>query len=403
MKFSVGIMLAVVVLGARLAGAQAESGALVVRPLASPAGEATGEANLARHADGSLYLSWVAHQGEDTTALVLSRLTLDTSWSTPVTVARGADWFVNWADFPAVAATENGFVTASWLAKVGGDTYAYDIRAARSRDGGLAWGASFALHDDTSATEHGFVSLTALAADQIGAVWLDGREMVRENGPMTLRFAQIGADGAISESRLLDARVCDCCQTSSALTGDGTLVVVYRDRSDTEVRDISIVRRAAGQWTAPAAVCNDGWKIDGCPVNGPSVAARDSMVAVAWFTMGAQDSAMVNVAFSSDNGATFGTPITVDGCGPIGRTDIAMLDPNTAIVVWLEKKDDEAAIMARTVASTGEMSAPALVALTSSSRASGFPRIENFGDGVVVVWTDVNEESRVKTAVVGRE
>lgn len=383
---------------------------LRVHPLPSPAALSSGEANLGRGMDGSLWMSWVEKWGEDSSALKVARLarsaveTGGTVWGQPATVASGSNWFVNWADFPAIGVTESGFMLASWLESVGEGTYAYDIRLALSNDSGRTWSFPFRLHDDTSQTEHGFVSMAPLSDQSVGVVWLDGREMANDEGPMTLRFAAVHHDGFISDSHLLDGRVCDCCQTSCAVTGNGTLVAVYRDRSDTEIRDISIVRRVGKAWSEPKPVCVDGWKIDGCPVNGPSVAAIDSVVAVAWFTMGDDDSAAVKVAFSDDHGASFAAPVIVDAGGPIGRADIVALGDGTFIVVWLEKGGDDARILARTILPTGEFSPAVEIAQTSASRASGFPRIEvSDGGAVVVVWTDVGEKSRVRAAFLTRE
>src|SRR5687768_4809384 len=98
---------------------------------------------------------------------------------------------------------------------------------------------------------------------------------------MTLRYATIDANGNLADETQLDERVCECCQTSAAVTSAGP-IAVYRDRSATEVRDIYIVRQVNGSWTSPQPVYADNWQINGCPVNGPSVAADGSRVAVAW-------------------------------------------------------------------------------------------------------------------------
>ena len=68
------------------------------------------------------------------------------------------------------------------------------------------------------------------------------------------------------------------------MTAEGP-VVVYRDRSEAEkeIRDISIVRLKGKKWSAPRPVFQDGWRLNGCPVNGPAVAAAGRRVAVAWF------------------------------------------------------------------------------------------------------------------------
>jgi hypothetical protein len=47
----------------------------------------------------------------------------------------------------------------------------------------------------------------------------------------------------LTDDLLLDDMTCTCCQTSAAVTGDGTVLLAYRDRTVDEVRDISVVGR----------------------------------------------------------------------------------------------------------------------------------------------------------------
>lgn len=127
---------------------------------------------------------------------------------------------------------------------------------------------------------------------------------------MTLRYAAIDRKDNLSHEAELDNRVCECCQTSAAVTSDGP-IALYRDRSQSEVRDIYIVRQVNGSWSAPQAVHADNWQINGCPVNGPSVAAAGRCVVVAWFTS-VGDTPRVKVAFSEDAVASFNEPIQID-------------------------------------------------------------------------------------------
>ena len=46
------------------------------------------------------------------------------------------------------------------------------------------------------------------------------------------------------------------------------VLAIYRDRTETERRDIAS-RRLQGNWTVSQPVGVDGWQINGCPVNGP--------------------------------------------------------------------------------------------------------------------------------------
>ena len=241
-------------------------------------------------------------------------------------------------------------------------------------------------NDDATKTEHGFVSLVN-DRGQVRAFWLDGRD--RTTGGQALRTAAVAAQPSASER--LDERVCDCCHTSAAQTEDGP-IVVYRDRSKNEVRDISIVRRAEKGWTAPRPVASDGWRIAGCPVNGPAVAARGKTVAVAWFTA-ARDEPKVEVAFSGDSGATFDRPIVVDSAGPLGRVGVE-LDGDEAIVLWAATEGKAPSIRLRRVSPSGKLGPPSVVAPTSVARTSGFPHIRRAGLDLAIAWLEPSSPAR---------
>jgi hypothetical protein len=370
-----------------------------LRALSSPAGPGSAEPRLAVAPSGRVLMSWLEQRPDSGHRLRMAWLE-GKRWSAPFTIAEGDSFFANWADFPSVLPLDDRRLVAHWLWKVSGDTYGYHVRTARSVDGGRTWSPQATLHADTSATEHGFVSLVATGEDGM-AVWLDGHNFKGHGeghgaGPdMTVRSARFTAAGIVDEQEV-DARACDCCQTAAVTTSRGVLVA-YRDRSPEEVRDISLARFADGRWTPPYPLHADRWNIAGCPVNGPDLAAAGDDVAVAWFTA-ARETAKVNVAFSADGGERFGSPIRVDLGSPEGRVGIALLADRSALVTWLEQAGKEGTIHARRVSRQGEASAPMLVARTSIARASGFPQVAMSGDRVIFAWTEAGKPSRVRLA-----
>jgi hypothetical protein len=373
-----------------------------VRELPSPAGAGSGQPNLAVSPDGRIHLSWIERLGEGRYSLRFARKERD-GWSTPKVIAEGSNWFVNWADFPSMVALPDGSLAAHWLAKSGPGTFDYDVNISRSYDGGKTWGKPFVPHQDGVKAEHGFVSMFAAQDGSLAAVWLDGREMKpggdshgHGQGNMTLRYVKINRDGKLSDEAVLDSRVCECCQTSAAMTADGP-VVVYRDRSEQEkeIRDISIVRLKAGKWSAPRPVFQDGWQLNGCPVNGPAVAAAGRRVAVAWFT-GANNSSRVKLAFSNDAGESFAEPITVDDGNPTGRVDVMLLADGSAMVSWLEKLPEGGAVRLRRVKPDGKRDESITVAPSGTARSNGFPQMVRTSDALVFAWTG----ARVFTATM---
>ena len=379
---------------------------LVIQPTQSPTNGDSREPELSSTVDGRIIMSWVEKINPKSYAL-RAAIRDKNGWSETIAVAQGQNWFINWADFPSVISLPNGTLAAHWLVKSGVGTYAYNVNIALSKDTGKSWSKPIVPHDDNTLTEHGFVSLFPLQDGRLGAIWLDGRNMKDmkedhgENKPlpvsMTLRYVAIDVDGNVSDNAQLDERVCECCQTSAAVTSEG-VVAVYRDRSPDEIRDTSLVRQRNGSWGLPKVVSTDNWQIDGCPVNGPSVAADGRKVAVAWFS-GAGEAPQAKVAFSNDAGETFGAPIQFDDGETIGRVDVSLLPDGSALVCWLSGTAEAGAIKVRRVWADGSLGPPAQVAKTDISRSSGFPRMARLGNEVYFAWTEFGKPSRVRMAV----
>jgi len=358
--------------------------------ITNPAGAGAAEPFL--FASGNaLLMSWLEPVANgDRTALRFARFA-GGRWSEARSIAEHNDFFVNWADFPSIVQDRRGVLYAHWLQKSGKESYAYDVRMAVSNDAGRTW-RDFALNRDGTRTEHGFVSLAPLPEGGVGAAWLDGRKMTpgKEEGEMTLRYATVDAKGVVRAEAELDARTCECCATGMAVPRSGPLVA-YRDRSADEVRDIAVVKKTARGWTAPALLHADGWKINGCPVNGPQADAIGDRVAVAWFT---GEAGRVYVAFSDDGGASFGPPLAIDDGRPVGRVDVVMLDAESALVTWSEQTAAGAEIRARRVGRNGQAAPSIKIADSGTARAAGFPRIARIGRDVYFAWTEQNAAAK---------
>lgn len=307
-------------------------------------------------------------------------------WGNPVTITAGEGLSSNWADTPSVVLAHDGTLLAQWREHRTDDLNATDVILGVSRDEGKTWRRLGTAHDDGVAAEHGFVSL-ASAEHRTWVAWLDGRQTL-DGGSMTLR---LGALGELPQrSVTLDSRVCDCCGTSTAVTVDGP-IIVYRDRSLGELRDISIVRQVDAGWSEPALVHDDAWKVPGCPVNGPVVAARGRTVAVAWYTY-AQSIPRVKVAFSTNAGASFGPPIEIDAprdsSVPIGRVGLVLDEKDRAWVSWMTARREDGELLLRAAGADGVVSAVYVVSAMPSHRGTGFARTLLDGNRLLLAWAD---------------
>lgn len=359
--------------------------------------------------DSNLYISWVT-MGNDTTAeLYYSKLNPEKHWTAPQLIHQGSNWFVNWADFPALVENQ-GVLLSHILQKSSPETFSYDVKLQVLPKGASKWNLNLPLHQDSTLTEHGFMSLVPYTSASFFTSWLDGRETgggghnhaAHSGGPMSIRAAEVDLNGKVLWDKLLDAKTCDCCQTSSAITDLGP-VVVYRNRSDREIRDIAITRLVEGKWTEPELIHADGWEITGCPVNGPKVVAIGATLLVGWFTApkGIQQ---VKFAFSTDAGASFGMPVVIESTGLIGRVDVALLREDWGVVSWMETKGEQTFLYAAGIDQSGEMGAALQITAIDPSRKSGFPQLEVLGGQVYFAWTEVKGDNKqIRTVRIAQE
>lgn len=347
-----------------------------------------GEPYLFTSPQGEVYLSWI-EQRDGINNFKYSQL-IEGHWSAPVMIASGSDWFVNWADYPQLAAFEDGSLVAFFLQKSGKGTFSYDIKITFSKNG-VDWSAPRTLHDDATQTEHGFGSMIPWE-DKMLITWLDGRSTQGgshdhgshddHSGQMNLRGAVLTSNGEKLEDWLLDDRVCDCCQTAATLF-ESSPMVFFRDRSEEEIRDMGMVRFVDNSWQETMPVYNDFWQVQGCPVNGPRAASYGNTSAVTWYT-GANGKAEVKVSFIQSGASTFEQPIKIDLGNTIGRVDMALLDEQRAVVSWMEDSN----IYVREINKNGRLENPILVASSSAKRSSGFPQLTTLGEEVVLAWSD---------------
>jgi len=364
--------------------------------------------------DDNLLISWLEPTSNHEKYRLLYSELHNKSWSDPSVIAEGENWFVNWADYPSVISSNGSPFAAHWLKKIPGGPYSYNVNISISSSTSnsqkpVQWSEAITPHRDSTATEHGFVSMVNWnnKNKEVLAIWLDGRKTADRadneyydiNRAMTLRSAVIDKNGTVSNKKVIDQAVCDCCNTSLALTKNGA-IAVYRNRTDREIRDIYISKFENNRWSTPLPVHSDGWQISACPVNGPEVAIRDSTVLITWFTA-ADNTSSVKAAVSTDLGNSFPTVFTIDEGNSLGRVDAAISPNGDYFVSWMDRSADQALLKVTKIETLQGVDPGATyeVAEMDASRNSGFPQMETVGNSLVLAWTAFDKEgnSRIET------
>jgi hypothetical protein len=378
----------------------------------SPAGAGASGVSVVIGPDNIAWLSWLepTPKAPATEALRFARLDpKSNTWSAPRTIASGSDWLINSADFPALIVGSDGRATAVWYVNnppssaPTGHEHAdggYHAVFSQTADAGRTWSAPVPLTRESDSVE--FASLTTLADGRVLAVWLDGRALAK-GGKAQQLFARIV--GAAGPDGLIDAAVCDCCQTTLTAFPDGTALLAYRGRSEEEQRDIRVTRFRGTEWDEPRPLNNDDWRINACPVNGPRLTSDGGRVAAAWFT-GAGDEPRVLASMSPDAGARFMLPVRIDRGKPAGHVDTAVLHDGAVLVTWLET---DGSLWLRRVSPDFSPDEPFSLAAGGNGRVKGFPRaalVRDYAGGktsaqLVVAFTrEVATGSAVRTLLI---
>jgi len=364
--------------------------------------EGSGQPNLAKTNENDLIISWIQPDG-DSESLYFS-IFEENVWGEPTKVAQNV--MPNWADIPNVRQINEGFWASSWpIYQIG--SYGYDIAISISNNGGVTWNPPFKLNTDITPTEHGFVSLFTDKND-LGVIWIDGRDyfyngefdFVSSEGKKLgsqIRFAKFNSKGDRLLEEMIDSFVCDCCQTDIARSKDVNYLV-YRNRNNSEIRDIAIRSYLNNAWSDVTTLNNDNWQIDACPINGPSIASKDNILAVSWYD-GSDNSGKILSKVSYDYGQSFEELVLVDATDVYGHTDVVITDNNKIFVTWLSNDNNALALKVKEI-NTNNSSSPFIIYKEIGLGPSDFPKIEYYDNKLFIAWTSYDKTMQVKTKII---
>jgi hypothetical protein len=367
------------------------------RDLTVPAPEGSLCPRVSGTQDGTVILSWLEPRGEGTAAFRLS-IGRGQNWSPSATIAEGRHFSRDRASAPGVVVLSSQNLIAYWSQKPSEKQAFNEIELfmAVSTDGGNHWAAPVLVNRSTAqpGEDNGYSSAASLDEKQAQIAWLDGRNWEQEKRVM-LMTRVVRVDGTMGESRLLDSDTCTCCSTSLVQTKTG-LLAAYRGHTPEDIRDISLVRLANGEWSQPRIAHPDHWHIEACPVNGPHLDFHDERTALVWFSA-ANEQPAVKLAFSSDGGREFLAPMRIDSGKTIGRAQVTLLPDGSAVVVWLENESGTTRILARRVQFDG-IAENALELARGTN--IGYPHAARTAAGIVVTWAEATPVSQVHVGML---
>ncbi len=95
----------------------------------------------------------------------------------------------------------------------------------------------------------------------------------------------------------------------------------------------------------------------------------------------------MKVAFSTDAGASFGSPTVVDGGRPVGRGALVMLPDRSVAVAWLEGLGNgEGQLQLRRVTADGQAGPLLRAGAASPGRTTGMAQMVRLDNSLLLVW-----------------
>jgi len=245
----------------------------------------------------------------------------------------------------------------------------------------------------------------SLALDREGVphvAWLDGRGDAGE--PAALSDGRRGmrqdlfqavrrTDGTFAETRVAKD-VCFCCKTAVAAGDGGSVYVAWRHIYPPNLRDIAVARSTDGgqAFGPPVRVSEDGWAIDGCPDDGPSIAVdKRGRLHVAWPTLLSQEAGKGVFYSWSLDGRTFAPRQRLDeGAGGASHPQLAA-SGDRVVVAWEQKTGAGPRTVLREI--TGDPISAAAAprvspVVTLSERAGTYPALAATADATLAAWTE---------------
>lgn len=280
---------------------------------------------------------------------------------------------------------------------------------ARSGDGGGSFTPATGVPGGDAPGNRGWEGVTIDRDGRVNVVWLDHRELVRQESMATSHHEHSGGkpdgvamaqksklyiaslDGSIAPQAVTGG-VCYCCKTAVTSAADGSIHVAWRHVYPGNIRDIafSMSRDAGRTFAAPIRVSEDKWELEGCPDDGPAMAVdKQNRVHIVWPTLvasGDQPEKALFYAMSAD-GRTFTARERIPTEGTANHPQIAIAADGSMTIAWDEvvKGKRRAAIARATRDVAGTIRFERRV--VSGDDTALYPVLATTPDATIAAWT----------------
>jgi hypothetical protein len=312
------------------------------------------------------------------------------SFSDPLAISRKpGEAYIHGEAPPVLLEGAHGDVNVLWVAQQGPAT---PIRLARSHDYGHTF--SEPVDVDTGNGAGPFFAATVAPDGTLIVTWLSYDPTPGNRSDNASLKVTSSSDGGRSwqDPVRVAVNVCGCCRPEIVAADASRWFVTWRNVSQRNVRDIVVASSTdrGRTWSEAVAAASDGWKIDGCPHAGPSLAVANGELWVAWSS--AADGRYASFATHSPlDQLRFAPRRTISTGIDDARHPHLAVSQGRPLAVFQGRDASEAKGFASSrvyLCDLGDASGKPL-ALPRSSGSAMYPRLIGLDGGrVLVAWTD---------------
>ena len=258
-----------------------------------------------------------------------------------------------------------------------------------SHDRGQTWTeAQSVFRNKYEGSSPSFSGISRLGDGEIGVAWLDN-DTSPKSFSRPVFFAKTLKDGGFNDAFMITPGACQCCRIAVSSEQDGQTAIAFRDLSKDNVRDISIASSLDNgkSFQAPSDFSKDGWVIDGCPHNGPSIVTKEGNTYLTWFTGG--DHIGVNYGELNKDG-TIQNKTLLSKNGRFAQ--LSLLNDGTPIVVYSEDFNTDGKTGSKIKIAKLNNNKFKKGQINVNGQDADYPVIRTLNDkAVVVAWSDNNK------------
>lgn len=312
---------------------------------------------------------------------------------------------------PKIAVKMDGTLVAVYetSAPTKENNFAGNIKYLSSSNKGKSWSSPQYLHADTTpGKSHSFASIGRLSDGEIGACWLDVA-LGNGKGGRPVKFAKTIGNKGFANEIIVDTAACQCCRTAISSDDLGNISILFRDILSDSIRDMSVATSVnnGNSFNSAVPFTNDGWVVNGCPHNGPSVVNEGGNTYATWFTGGSRNG-IYYAALNKEHKITDRKKITSNG----RNIQLCMLPGEKKLIAFNENVKVADSIFTKIAVNKIEGNKMWTKNITSDKAHAGYPVLHAAGvNAIAVAWTDqqkvyysvLSENSIVTEAVTADE